>query len=578
MKIYTFLIFGILIAFGIKGRGQEKVLRDKQMYKHPGGKLYINKDLPVYLRIATSPDDDAESIQLDSESTSQYTNPMYFDTEGINTIRSPWAIDTATKKMVYPAKDIIFEVYADSKPPLTKASYGNTLKVVDGDTVRLAKNTRITLEAKDEMSGIQVSYFSIDGKPYEVYKDGISLPGEGEFEIRFYSIDNVGNDEIIHHKKIIIDGSDLSTSLEVEGEQHDNFLSAGSVIVLIPPKGMKKENIYYSVDDNQKKKYTYNIKASSLPEGRHTITYYAVDNWGNKEEDKKYEFVIDKTPPALMEEMIGKSFVANGKEYSSGRTKLKLTSFDNLSGVKEVYYSINGDEYQLYEEPFYLSHASGRLILKTYAIDNVGNKSVVKGQTSSEDVPYIDLSGPSTRFGFKGPTFIIEDTVYISAKTGIELMGEDGESGLDYIEYQLDSGVLERYETPFSIISEGQHTISFNAYDNVSNNNQEQFNVMVDTTGPEIYFRFSTSTRGIKIVEGHELKVYPAHVSLFLSATDENTGLGKISFSLNGLEKGNYKGDIQQFKPGEVNEIKVRVPDKLGNLTRDSVRFWCSPR
>jgi hypothetical protein len=547
------------------------------MYKDPNGRLYINKDLPIYLKIATSPGEDAENILLESESMSKYTNPMYFDTEGINTIRSPWAVDTATKKMVYPAQDIIFEVYTDSKSPRTKPDYGNTLMVIDGDTVQLAKNTRLTLDAEDEMSGVQVSYFSIDGNPYEEYKDGISLPGEGEYEIRFYSVDNVGNDEEIQYKKIRINGSDLSTSLEIEGDQHENYLSAGSAIVLIPPKGMKKENVYYSLNDSQKKKYTYKIRGSNLPEGRHTITYYATDNWGNKEEERNFEFVVDKTPPALMEEMIGKSFVANGKEYSSGRTKLKLTSFDNLSGVKEIYYSINEGEYQLYEEPFYLSHASGRLILKTYAIDYVNNKSVVKGQTSSEDVPYIDLSGPTTRHRFNGPAFIVEDTVYISAKTRIMLDADDEESGLDYIEFQVDSGAVEKYKAPFSIASEGLHTISFNAYDNVFNNNQEQFNVVVDTTGPAIYYRFSTKSRGTKVVDGQELDVYPVHVALFLSATDKNTGVKEIDFSLNGSKNLDYRGDIQDFKAGVVNEIEVQVPDKLGNISRSSIRFWCGP-
>ena len=115
----------LLMIYTINSFTQDKIIHDKKIYISPEGRIYIQKELPVYLRIATSPDDNAESFLLKSEETTKYSNPMYFDTEGYNTVRSPSAVDTVTKKVVYPMQDIIFEVYTDSKPPISKVDFGN---------------------------------------------------------------------------------------------------------------------------------------------------------------------------------------------------------------------------------------------------------------------------------------------------------------------------------------------------------------------------------------------------------------------------------------------------------------------
>ena len=124
MKRTILLFFSVFfIAYA---QSQEPLKHEKKVYVAPDGRIYINKSLPVYLRIATSPDENSKSYLLKSEVTTKYSNPMYFDVEGYNTFRSPSSVDTVTKQPVYPAQDIIFEVYADSKAPLTNVDFGGT--------------------------------------------------------------------------------------------------------------------------------------------------------------------------------------------------------------------------------------------------------------------------------------------------------------------------------------------------------------------------------------------------------------------------------------------------------------------
>src|SRR6056297_598284 len=96
---------------------QEPPEHPHKMYQSPEGKLYVNRNDPIYLRIASSPEEDSSGHLLQSEASKPYTNPMYFDTEGYNTVRSPWKVDPETRQYAQPREDVVFVVYADSKPP-----------------------------------------------------------------------------------------------------------------------------------------------------------------------------------------------------------------------------------------------------------------------------------------------------------------------------------------------------------------------------------------------------------------------------------------------------------------------------
>lgn len=132
---------------------QEPLKHEKRIYVSPEGEIFIQKQLPVYLRISTSPDKNTESYLLRSEHSKKYTNPMYFDTEGINTIRSPSAVDTSTLRPIYPLEDIIFEVYADSKPPKTSLIFGDAYLYKKDGKFYCGNAAEITLTAFDNNSG-----------------------------------------------------------------------------------------------------------------------------------------------------------------------------------------------------------------------------------------------------------------------------------------------------------------------------------------------------------------------------------------------------------------------------------------
>lgn len=574
MNLRTILFISIVTFISSISFAQEPLQHKKKFYRSPEGRLYINKELPVYLFISASPNP-SESIQLESEETEQYANPMYFDTEGYNSVRSPWKVDPKTKEVVYPRGEVIFEVYADSKPPGTKINLGTRdVSVSEGKTV-VGEEVKLTFSAFDAIAGIEDIYFSINKEAFKKYSDTIHLSEEKEYLIKYYAVDHVGNVEEVKEKNLLIDLSAPETQLSINKDQYQNIISARSEIELVATDSRSTiHNIYFSIDGGKENIYKYTLKGKYLSEGEHTLTYYAVDEVGNKEKAKSFQFYVDKTPPTVVDELIGNTFIANGREYYSGRNKLKLVSMDNKAGVKEIRYSLNNGEFKVYENPFYLSK-SGNLKIEVLAIDNVNNMNRSEKLSGGNTVSYVDLSGPALGHSFDGPSFVSKDTVFISKETKIKLAGNDKESGFKKIEYSVNSqGGMKPYSEPFSIEKEGHYQIHYTGYDNLGNTNTKTLLAVVDNQGPEIYYRFSMDPEKTKMIDGQNLDVYPSHVVLFLSSTDNFSGFDKMYYSINESQRQLYQSLIEGFSENTLYNLKVTALDKLGNKSKKDITFY----
>ncbi|MCG8702085.1 MAG: hypothetical protein MI922_28785, partial [Bacteroidales bacterium] len=442
----------LLFTFVATSYGQEMLKHEKRFYVSPDGKLYVQKSRPIYVWLSDSPSESGKKYRLQSEATAKYTNPLYFDTEGYNTVRTPSCVDTITRKAIYPQQDIIFEIYADSESPRTKISYNGAKTYKKDGKIYVGSAAKIELTSRDALSGVEQILYSIDGAAFKKYEAELPITEEKEYLLKYYSVDNVGNVEALKEIIIVFDKTSPITKIIFDGDKFKDVLSGTAKISFeADDKGIGLNRIMYKIDDNQEKQYKYPINTAYLKQGEHTIVYKSYDNVNNVETEKSYTFYIDKTAPTIIEEVEGKSFFANGKEYSSGRARLKLTALDNKAGVKEIKYSINGGDYQVYEKPVNLTMASGNLVIKSFAVDNVNNSSESKTANQAAEIPYIDLSGPKLTHGYSGPVFNFRDTVFISAKTKIALKARDAESGIYRIDYQINDGDILNYESPFAI-------------------------------------------------------------------------------------------------------------------------------
>ncbi len=577
MKILrrSLLFVGAIVLISNVTQSQEQLKHEKKFYLSPEGKLYVNKSLPIYFRIATSADENAKSYLLSpNKDSKKYANPMYFDTEGYNTFRSPSKVDTITKKVIYPLQDIIYEVYSDSKAPITSFFFENKKYFKKEGFYYFNENIILSFNIKDVTSGVDESYYSINNSGYKKLAEKLELNEEKLYEIKFYSVDYVGNVESPKSINIKIDFTKPETKLSANPDVYNDILSPRSRISLEAKdenSGVKKT--VFSIDEGKYYNYIRPIVISALKEGEHTLSYYSIDNINNEETKKVYSFYLDKSPPMIVDELQGNTFIANGKEYSSGRSMVKFTAMDNKAGVREIRYSINDGEFIEYTGPFYLSK-SGKLKVKTFVTDNVNNQSINTIMTNKANVSYVDLSGPTLGHSFEGAKFISKDTAFITNDTKIKLAAKDNASGHKRIEYSIDNGDLNEYNNSFSIDNEGIHTITYTGYDNVDNTSTNSFICVEDNIGPKIFFRFSILSGKVRNMDGKDYNVFPNHVVLFLSATDESVGFHKMLYSINDLPNKEYTSLVTGFQAGKLYNIKVTAIDKLGNKSQETIEFY----
>ncbi|MBU8892969.1 MAG: hypothetical protein KOO66_09330 [Bacteroidales bacterium] len=577
MRFISITLFLIIFPFFLSNsiKAQEPLKHTKKMYKSPNGKLYINKDLPVYFRISSSSDENAESyLLMPTADSKKYANPAYLDTEGYNTFRSPSKVDTITKRVVYPLQDIKYEVYSDSRPPATNFLFENKKYHKHDNVFYFGEKIFVKFSVKDATSGVEKTYYSINGLPYKELNTDIELNEEKLYEIKYYSVDFVGNAEKPKSINIKIDLTKPVTKLTVEPDLYNDIISRRSKIILVASdENSKIKKTVFSINDGTLYNYVQPVIISGLNEGEHTITYYSFDNTNNEEDKKTYTFYLDKTAPIIVDELIGNTFIANGKEYSSGRSKVKLTAMDNKAGVKEIRYSINNSEFLEYTKPFYLSK-SGKLKIQAFVTDNVNNQAISTIMTDKSNISYVDLSGPSLGHNFSGAKFISKDTAYITSNTKIRLSASDPSSGSKRIEYSIDNKEVIEYTGAFNINEEGVHSITYTGYDNVDNSSTNTFICVEDNAGPEIFFRFSILSEKSKNIDGANYSIYPNHVVLFLSSTDSSVGFDKLLYSVNGAPDKAYTSLITGFQKDKIYKINVTSVDKLGNKSQKTIEFY----
>ncbi len=572
---------------------QQLIIPQKGWYVNENGRFFVNKHLGIYLWLSFSPDPNSEKHLLKSE-TCKWTNPMFFDTEGYNSIHSPWEVDS-TGKYVLPQHDVVFEVYADGLPPVVSAKFYNAPKYYFNGKTFYGKGLKVKLTATDaypsqglseeNVSGVKTIYYSINGANYQEYKGEISFDKEGEYTLKYYATDNVGNYSQPVEKKFTVDLTPPAIAQNIEGDKKGTVYSPRAKIVLTSNDNLSGvKHIYYSIDGKAPQIYYKPIPITALATGQHTFEFWSVDNVDNSNRGTgnaggnggtKYTFEFDNVAPSVSYEIVGDHY--KGKyDYISSRTKIKLIAEDK-NGVKEIRYGINAKPTELYNEPFTMPAKTGLETFYYYAVDQLNNQSTTKSK-----VVFMDNTNPTTGINYKYPQFFNRDTLFITSKTKIQLFAHDYQSGVLRIEYAIDNGQFQEYTGEFTIPTEGYHTIKFRAIDRVNNvEKTKESSCLVDNYPPKIYVNFSIEPIDVKDVNGEKLNVYPTYTKMYIGATDKYSGTEAIYLSVNGGPKFRYISakDIARrgliSKPGTYTVV-IEAIDKLGNKSTKTVKFVIS--
>lgn len=548
------------------------LVHEHKVYRDPNGLIYWPMDMPVWIRLATSPREDAPSFLLkniyqeDASVSEQYVNNgIKLEIPGRQFVR--W--------MNYLTEDEdLYKFMADGAPPRTELGLFQAPRSVRGETVFYGKGLKARLGSQDDLSGVEQILISIDGKAYVPLEKTLSLNQEKRYDLAFYAVDRVGYTESPKTSSFIVDLTPPQSSHQTEKNLLEDTLSRESVILLSSLDTLAGVDfISYRFDngtDFMRYDRAVGIRMEGLSDGKHVLQYRGTDRVRNVEIEKEYRFHLDLTPPRVAYQVIGDLYLEDMRSYVSSRSRIKLQADDLQVPLKQIKYRINDSSPKTYISPFLPPIQPGRFMIRFTAIDQLRNRAPEQLLEL-----FMDLEPPTTRMHLIGPNFSQgSGVIWATGRTRIKLKSFDNISGLKQIKYQLGEEAVQVYERPFSVPKTGQYLFRYWAIDRV--NNREMFKpllLMVDESPPQILEVFSINSIGTETTkEGAEIPVYPQHTTLFLNAMDNSASIKGIWYQLNGDDMKEYTQVLFLDQPGRYR-ITIKAEDQLGNVSVKTLEF-----
>lgn len=285
---------------------------------------------------------------------------------------------------------------------------------------------------------------------------------------------------------------------------------------------------YYSLDPFAPySSFTATSDTLVLPEGRHTLRLFALNDAGKQSPEMRYTILVDKTPPAT--------------RYVVDIEKSEIRLFSSENGA--IFYTVDGTAPSFtslrYVNPLPLVN-TGVTLVRFFAVDTLGNTSSVKAFTASSDTvgPKVTLSPPQGTFS-QIPTI-----KYECNESCIFRFSIDGSSPLESSRKQVgQTGQI-------SIQKEGKVVLRYLARDLAGNPSSEgRAEYIIDTQAPKAKYRIlkiPNETNYQLLLEPNE----PATVYVNTSGPANITS-----------EKFNPE---MKFKAG--SQVSILLADSLGNL------------
>jgi hypothetical protein len=136
------------------------------------------------------------SYRINGGSAQAYTTTFSIASDGVYTVEF-WSVDVAGNTETHQTRI----VRIDSTAPVTQAAVSGTVGA--NDWYRSA--VQVSLSASDNVSGVQNSFYRIDGGAIQAYAGPFVLSSPGQPTVDYWSVDNVNNTEVTHSLVVKID-------------------------------------------------------------------------------------------------------------------------------------------------------------------------------------------------------------------------------------------------------------------------------------------------------------------------------------------------------------------------------------
>jgi len=478
------------------------------------------------------------SYTLDGGPTQTYTVPFPVTGNGSHTVIA-WATDVVGNETTPPASETF--IVDEEGPDVTI-----DVTAVHSFAPWFSDPATVAIVAIDAGFTTDEIFYTLDSDPTtQTYAGPFEVSGEGEHTVRAWATDTIGNVSPIVVRVFNID----TTGPEVSASA-----SPGAIGAYYPPTavtisatdvdGSGVANIYYTLDGGSAT--TYTVPVPVITTGSHTVVFWAVDNVGNRSDDGTLELDVDATAP---DPDIALASAQTSGQYHSSPTTVTLSASDDLSGVEDIFYSLDDGPTQTYTEPFPVT-GDGSHTVVYWATDVVGNESAHITETF-----LIDEAGPEVTIALDAETM---SGAYYSSPVTVTITAVDLGFAVDSIFYTVDDDpTVLTYSGAFEVSGDGEHLVTAWATDTLGNESDPVESLFtIDQTAPEVSATASPDAIGAW---------YPA-TAVTLEAIDGGSGVSSITYSLNGGPETTYAGPIALSASGHY-VVEFFATDNVGNVS-----------
>ncbi|MFH1784519.1 MAG: Ig-like domain-containing protein [bacterium] len=366
-----------------------------------------------------------------------------------------------------------FDFYLDDSAPETNIVLTGTQTEIDGKTY-ITPQTEITLDSSDQGSSVQQILYSIDSGAYAVYTSTLTISNEGEHEIGYYGIDNIGNQEVPKTATVYVDTTapetlmlvdESSNIAEFEGKKYISHRSAitfsaeDPLIVNGLPSGVKETS--YRINDGAWAVFSTGFGIND--EGENNISYFSEDNMGNIETVNADTVCVDKTAPLSSLTVEGIQLIEGDVTYISTQSTFTITATDVLSGgvasgVQTISYRIDDGQWANIHAPSYGTSSSahtltfdindGQHTIEYKSTDRVGNAEE-KSYSAFFDGTRPEVSNTSPADG----GFVKHDEINALSVTFSEPVSSANGWKNDIRVEETESGELAQYDISYDSVT-----------------------------------------------------------------------------------------------------------------------------
>lgn len=322
-------------------------------------------------------------------------------------------------------------------------------------------------------SGIDKTFYRINGGSWVEYDGSLNIMSEGTNLIEYYSTDEAGNTESTKSTEVRIDKTKPDAWLNFTGTIGGDGWYISTVNAAADGTDTVSGISYfeYTLDGGG---WTLYPGPVLIGEGIHEISVRAVDVTGNIGDTVSYIIKVDLTPPETSHSLEG-TLGNNGWYTSEVTVTLSAEDTPGGSGVERTEYSLDDSATWIeYAGPFVIS-SEGITTIQYRSSDKAGNIEDAKSVEVKIDTrpPEINISG-------------VSDGSYVREAT-ISFDADDPSPGSEVYIVSATLNVFP-FDSGTTVDTEGDYELIVFSEDNAGNISSKSVVFTIDRTAPEIIF------------------------------------------------------------------------------------------